>query len=224
MSTRNSPTKLAPPSSLINDPPSPRAHRALRRLQSAHTLGQSNTPPSLISKQHALQKTTIPSLPHPTHSRGRSNSDASNMTPTSLGAGSRRPLLVKRPTADALSLDRLIREGPPDGDLQGALQSTRMKILDQGIKSDTDGMVNLPPVPSLSSLYSILNYTKTSLYSPPSASTSGSSSSTPPSSRPTPTSPSSIAPPPPPTPKSATTPSALSQPTPSSAAASVKPH
>lgn len=64
------------------------------------------------------------------------------MTPTPQTAAARRPLLVKRPTADALSLDRLIREGPPDGDLQGALQSTRMKILDQGIKSDTDGMVS----------------------------------------------------------------------------------
>lgn len=147
MSTRNSPTKLAPPSSLL-DPPSPRAHRSLRRLQSAHTLGQhsNNLPPppsSLISKQHAIQKATVPNLPHPTHhTRGRSNSDASNMTPTPQTAAARRPLLVKRPTADALSLDRLIREGPPDGDLQGALQSTRMKILDQGIKSDTDGMVS----------------------------------------------------------------------------------
>jgi cell cycle arrest protein BUB2 len=43
--------------------------------------------------------------------------------------------------ADALSLDRLIRDGPPDGNLIGALESTRLKILDQGIKSDTDGMV-----------------------------------------------------------------------------------
>ena len=150
MSSRNSPTKLAPPSSLINDPPSPRAHRSLRRLQSAHTLGQHSNnhpppPPSLIAKQHALQKTTIPSLPppHPTHlTRGRSNSDASNMSQPTQATPLRRPLFVKRPTADTLSLDRLIRDGPPDGDLQGALQSTRMKILDQGIKSDTDGMVS----------------------------------------------------------------------------------
>lgn len=48
----------------------------------------------------------------------------------------------RRPAAaDALSLDRLIREGPPDGDIITALESTRLKILDQGIKSDTDGMV-----------------------------------------------------------------------------------
>lgn len=141
----NSPTRLAPPSQLVNDPPSPRTHRALRRLQSAHTLGQPNTPPSLISQQHrqSLHRSSIPNLQHPQqHSRGRSNSDASNMTPTNTGAG-RRPLLVKRPTADALSLDKLIREGPPDGDLVGALESVRLKILDQGIKSDSDGMVRL---------------------------------------------------------------------------------
>jgi len=64
------------------------------------------------------------------------------MTPPNPDAAHRRPLAVKRPiAADALSLDRLIREGPPDGDLVGALESTRLKILDQGIKSDTDGMV-----------------------------------------------------------------------------------
>jgi cell cycle arrest protein BUB2 len=48
---------------------------------------------------------------------------------------------VRRPAAEALSLDRLIRDGPPDGDLLGGLEATRLKILDQGIKSDGDGMV-----------------------------------------------------------------------------------
>ncbi len=66
------------------------------------------------------------------------------MTPTPGSAG-RRPISGKRPiAADALSLDRLIREGPPDGDVVGALESTRLKILDQGIKSDSDGMVHPP--------------------------------------------------------------------------------
>jgi cell cycle arrest protein BUB2 len=143
-----SPTKdmiptLNPPN-FINNPPSPRTHRALRRLQSAHTLGQSNNQPSLISQQHKeslqrkLSPATTPALPH--HSRGRSNSDASNMTIPSATA--RRPVVNKKPiAADALSLDRLIRDGPPDGDIAGALESTRLKILDQGIKSDSDGMV-----------------------------------------------------------------------------------
>lgn len=67
------------------------------------------------------------------------------MTGPPGSAASRRPISGKRPiAADALSLDRLIREGPPDGDVAGALESTRLKILDQGIKSDTDGMVLLP--------------------------------------------------------------------------------
>jgi cell cycle arrest protein BUB2 len=41
-----------------------------------------------------------------------------------------------------MSLERLIRDGPPDGDVQGALESARLKVLDQGIKSDSDGMVS----------------------------------------------------------------------------------
>ena len=45
--------------------------------------------------------------------------------------------------AEAIHLDRLIRDGPPNGNLAGALESTRLKILDQGIKSDTDGMVEV---------------------------------------------------------------------------------
>lgn len=152
--TKNSIPNLAPaqpPPSLLN-PPSPRTHRALRRLQSAHTLGQSNQP-SLISQQHkqVLQRNHSPatstSVPH--HSRGRSNSDATNMTAPTSGSAGRRPVISKKPiAADALSLDRLIREGPPDGDLIGALDSVRLKILDQGIKSDTDGMVG-PAVLSL---------------------------------------------------------------------------
>lgn len=42
-----------------------------------------------------------------------------------------------------MSLDRLIREGPPDGDVNGALESARLKVLDQGIRSDSDGMVRI---------------------------------------------------------------------------------
>jgi cell cycle arrest protein BUB2 len=52
-------------------------------------------------------------------------------------AGSRKIALAHEPT----SLDRLIRDGPPDGDLNVGLESTRLRILDQGIKSDSDGMV-----------------------------------------------------------------------------------
>ncbi|KAH8676737.1 rab-GTPase-TBC domain-containing protein [Tricladium varicosporioides] len=143
--------KLAPPNSTqVLNPPSPRTHRALRRLQSAHTLGQSNNQPSLITQQHkqALQRNQSPASNPSTstshHSRGRSNSDATNMTPPNLGAAGRRPLLKKRPSmADQLSLVQLIRDGPPEGDLLGALDSARLKILGQGIKSDSDGMSSL---------------------------------------------------------------------------------
>ncbi|KAG4439863.1 hypothetical protein IFR05_004639 [Cadophora sp. M221] len=149
--TKQSIPNLAPPNllpSLLNPPSSPRTHRALRRLQSAHTLGQSNNQPSLISQQHkqVLQRTHSPanstSAPH--HSRGRSNSDATNMSIPTPGSAGRRPIHSKKPiAADSLSLDRLVREGPPDGDVIGALESVRLKILDQGIKSDTDGMSSL---------------------------------------------------------------------------------
>jgi cell cycle arrest protein BUB2 len=134
---------LAPPNTQLQDPPSPRSHRALRRLQSSITLGQSNSQTSLISQQHrAVQQTNSPSSTNPAHNRGRSNSDATNMNPPNLGSAGRRPIPAKRSiAADALSLDRLIREGPPDGDITGGLEATRLKILDQGIKSDSDGMV-----------------------------------------------------------------------------------
>lgn len=142
-----SPTKqlLAPPHiTTLEAPPSPRTHRALRRLQSSITLGQSHGQPSLISQQHkAIQGTNSPlNSKAPAHNRGRSNSDATNMTPPILASAGRRPMPGKRSlAANALSLDRLIRDGPPDGDLIGGLEATRLKILDQGIKSDNDGMV-----------------------------------------------------------------------------------
>ena len=69
------------------------------------------------------------------------------MTQSNPGSATRLPIGRKSPiAADALSLDKLIRDGPPDGDLIGALERTRLKILDQGIKSDTDGMVQRPSV------------------------------------------------------------------------------
>ena len=46
------------------------------------------------------------------------------------------------PAADVMSLERLIRDGPPDSDVRGALESARLKVLDQGIRADSDGMVS----------------------------------------------------------------------------------
>lgn len=41
-----------------------------------------------------------------------------------------------------LALEKLIRDGPPDGDLGRAIESARYKVLQQEVKSDTDGMVS----------------------------------------------------------------------------------
>lgn len=144
------PSLLPPSNGLLQAPPSPNSHRALRRLKSAHTLGQ--TQPSLISQQHrqALQRNISPvkkDLP----ARARSNSDATNMTPPILGAAAKRPLVGRKSTTEMLSLDKLVRDGPPDGDVLGGLEATRLKILDQGIKSDSDGMVGIPLLVSCTS-------------------------------------------------------------------------
>lgn len=149
-------------STVLNAPPSPRAHRTLRRLQSAHTLGSSYNQSSLISQQHrqSLQRTGSPAQDQnqpasqaPSH-RTRSNSDVSRLGSPQLAVTVRRPPFVGRRSAvaDSMPLDKLIREGPPDGDVSGGLESTRLKILDQGIKSDNDGMVRhqILPIPQFS--------------------------------------------------------------------------
>ncbi len=60
------------------------------------------------------------------------------MTATRRSALSKRSL-----AADSMSLERLLRDGPPNDDVDGALESARLKILDQGIRSDSDGMVSI---------------------------------------------------------------------------------
>ncbi|CAJ2500990.1 Uu.00g038430.m01.CDS01 [Anthostomella pinea] len=156
--TRDSFPSLAPPmTTQLHPPPSPRTHRTLRKLQSAHNLGAA----ARITSQPQLSNLSSQLRLHDMHSRDvsptrrqalnrspqrhRANSDA---TPQHLlGASSSISLASKRTAlsrtsaaADTMSLDRLIREGPPDGDLGGALESMRIKVLDQGIKSDSDGM------------------------------------------------------------------------------------
>lgn len=73
------------------------------------------------------------------------------MTNPNVVPAVRRP--IKKPiAADSLSLDRLIRDGPQDADVVGALESMRLKILDQGIKSDSDGMVNDSEIPQIAQI------------------------------------------------------------------------
>lgn len=50
--------------------------------------------------------------------------------------------LAGRTAYDHIPLEKLIREGPPDGDWENALECARMKVLQQEIKSDNDGMVS----------------------------------------------------------------------------------
>ena len=150
----------------LHPPPSPGTHRALRRLQSAHNLGaKAAYQPSLISQQRLqlqqqlqqqqqqLQQQSQPQTGAPSpprrnvstnHSpqRGRANSDAPMMQ-FGTTMGNRQSTLSKRSlAADSMSLERLLREGPPGGDVEGALESTRYKILLEGIKTDGDGMVS----------------------------------------------------------------------------------
>ncbi|KAI5920048.1 TBC domain-containing protein [Camillea tinctor] len=151
---------LPPPVHEYHSPPSPRTHRTLRKLQSAHNLGAAariTNPPPLVPlvplvPQQILQDPSLRSI-SPTRQqslnrspqRHRANSDAT--PPNLLVVNPAIPLNTKRSAlsrtssaADNMSIDRLIRDGPPEGDVDGALESMRLKVLDQGIKSDTDGM------------------------------------------------------------------------------------
>ncbi|CAP59972.1 uncharacterized protein PODANS_1_2950 [Podospora anserina S mat+] len=98
-------------------------------------------PPPIPPRRHVNTTNRSPQ-------RGRANSDAPITVPSphTFGAAmtaTRRSALNKRsPAADAMSLDKLLREGPPNGDIEGALESSRLKILDQGIKADSDGMTD----------------------------------------------------------------------------------
>lgn len=189
---------------LLQPPPSPRTHRTLRRLQSAHTLGsKAASQSSLITQQrlreqhHQLQQIQLqpplhvapartmspvkrdvsasyaaaaPARTSPQRVRERANSDVSMGTPPARRSGFRRPPLAHT----NLPMQQLIRDGPPDGDFVGALEATRYKILDEGIKSDSDGMVSgLAPIFALDTLSVVTANTNTAFFSPPCASTSG---------------------------------------------------
>src|SRR5262249_40024819 len=145
--------------------PSPRTFRALRRLQSAHTLGSKAAPPNpapSVPQQRVREQQRNPS---PTRSReasnassstaatfvtaattskspqrGRSNSDAAVIQQRNAMPPSKRASLAKSsPAADGLSLDRLLRDGPPNGDLNESVESLRLKVIRYGVKSDGDG-------------------------------------------------------------------------------------
>ncbi|KAI1734238.1 rab-GTPase-TBC domain-containing protein [Xylaria scruposa] len=159
-----SPTRDAffPPSSLsmeLQTPLTPRTQRTLRKLQSAHNLGAAtkitSSSSALLTQQRLRDAHSRDISPtrrqvlNRSPQRHRANSDASgSANPLNLRAASsttslhaKRVALSRTPSAaDALSLDRLIREGPPGDDVSSALATMRFKVLGQGIKSDIDGM------------------------------------------------------------------------------------
>lgn len=141
----------------LQPPPSPRTHRALRRLQSAHALGASRAlnQPSLISQQRRdLDRSSSPTSHRDSASRSphraRANSDASpppvHPMASAAASGAKRSALKKPVFSHGhLTLQQIIRDGPNDGDYVGALESARWKVVDEGIKSAEDGMVPGPP-------------------------------------------------------------------------------
>ncbi|KAI0914693.1 rab-GTPase-TBC domain-containing protein [Ustulina deusta] len=160
--TRDAIPTLFAPSPLgidLQTPLTPRTQRTLRKLQSAHNLGAAtkiSSSSSMVLTQQKLRDAHSRDI-SPTRrqalnrspQRHRANSDASGSAnpPNLRTASSSASLHAKRTAlsrtssaADALSLDRLVRDGPPDDDVGSALINMRFKVLDQGIKSDMDGM------------------------------------------------------------------------------------
>ncbi|KAJ8121078.1 hypothetical protein ONZ43_g2381 [Nemania bipapillata] len=160
--TRDAIPSFFTPSTLsieLQAPLTPRTQRTLRKLQSAHNLGAASkitSSSSTVLTQQKLRDVHSRDI-SPTRrqalnrspQRHRANSDASgSANPPNLRAASsstslhaKRAALNRTPSAaDALSLDRLVRDGPPDDDVSSALATMRFKVLDQGIKSDIDGM------------------------------------------------------------------------------------
>ncbi|KAI9720433.1 MAG: hypothetical protein M1812_002939 [Candelaria pacifica] len=135
LAPNNAPTTLPPPS--------PRAHRSIRRLQSAQSLSStpptSNTP-SLPSHQRQQQQRTVsgihkdPPAQHPppvpalpSNTRSRANSDAALTSVSQAAPPPRRNLAAKKVLAPVVAakgagLDTLLREGPVGGDVTGALR------------------------------------------------------------------------------------------------------
>lgn len=111
-----------------------------QRLKDLQLQERSTSP---TTRRHASSASRSPQ-------RHRSNSDAPlppNLTPAAFNSAvqlrhKRSAISRTSPAADTMSLERLLRDGPPNGDVSGALESARLKVLDQGIKADSDGMVS----------------------------------------------------------------------------------
>lgn len=138
--------QLHPPPSDAQPSPTTRAHRGLRRLQSAHALGAraSNQLSPVLLQRREQHRDASPTRVHDAPQRPRTGSNATppllpqpSAVTTTKRAGLKAPVF----SHGHLSLQQIIRDGPADGDFQGALESARWKVVDEGVKSAEDGMV-----------------------------------------------------------------------------------
>lgn len=120
-------------------PESPQTVRTVRRLQSHQQL--SSNSPSLITQQRQQQQlhglTTRASTEQLQTSRTRANSDAPMF--------SKRPSSSRRLPASAIhsrksSLEILIRDGPPSGNVEQGLSDLRYLILSSRVEAGKEGM------------------------------------------------------------------------------------
>ncbi|KAJ9199757.1 hypothetical protein DTO166G4_5923 [Paecilomyces variotii] len=139
----------------VTVPPSPRTARTLRKFQSHQTLYSSY---SSISGQQQPSNDSSPSrasgLDSPFDARAqsptttrprrrtRSNSDASVTGSAIVHQTPKRPA---RKTGSGIglkrsSLENLLRDGPPNGDVTGGLKELRYLVLSSRVDADSDGM------------------------------------------------------------------------------------
>lgn len=85
--------------------------------------------------------------------RDRANSDALILRQLTAAAAAMSSTALRnsgalngRSAYDHIPLEKLIRDGPPDGNWDNAVECARLKVLQQEIKSDSDGMVCMPTV------------------------------------------------------------------------------
>ncbi|KAL8996447.1 MAG: hypothetical protein Q9169_004041 [Polycauliona sp. 2 TL-2023] len=138
---------------------SPKSHRGLRKLQSAHQLSSNyaaSNAPSLISQQRQQQRNTssthnsqapqIPPLPTlSSHHRARSNSDAVVPNASSGVAAAKKIAPSKKTTPNQTpreELEGLVRQGP-QGDVPTELSRLRHLVLCEGLYADSDGMIRI---------------------------------------------------------------------------------
>ncbi|KAI3397594.1 hypothetical protein diail_10566 [Diaporthe ilicicola] len=132
-------------STIATNPPSLIAQQRLAVQQQQQQ--QQRPPHRGLPPARRYASTSINTSPQ----RARANSDAPVALQLNAAAAAMSSQALRNSGAlagrtlahDALSLERLIRDGPPDGDFESALESARIKVLKQEIKSDSDGMSKL---------------------------------------------------------------------------------